>query len=75
MSDFSVAFDVWKAAVDAEIAKIAGGFTADDFSDWTYAEAFEDGAEPRQAAIDALANDPIGVDFLELAGLMDEVSW
>lgn len=75
MSNDLAAFNEWKAAVDAEIAKIAGGFTSDDFVDWTYAESFEDGVEPRQAAIDALANDPIGVGFLELAGLIDEVSW
>ena len=62
-------FDQWKALVDEEVTRITLAFTSEDFVDWTFAEAFEDGVEPRDAAHRALAQDHQGRSFLEFAGI------
>jgi hypothetical protein len=72
----SLTFRQWMRKVNAEIDGITDsmGLTSKDFADWNYAYAFEEGVEPRQAAIDALAEDDIGKQYLEAADLLDEVS-
>lgn len=69
-------FPKWMAAVDLFVDAITNkvGFTSEDFADWDFASAFEDGVEPRQAAIDMLAEDVTGAEFLEIANLTSEVS-
>lgn len=67
-------FSAWLDLVDAEVVKITlkasgVGLGREDFADWDYAPAFEDGLEPDQAARDLLAADTMGAGFLELAGL------
>lgn len=68
-------FAQWMKAVDAEVVKITGGLEAADFADWGFADAFEDGVEPRQAAIDMLAEDVTGAAILKTKGLEGEASW
>lgn len=69
-------FRAWMNQVDAFVDAITDtfGFTSEDFADWDFASAFEDGVEPRQAAIDMLAEDVTGAVFLEMNNLLGEVS-
>jgi hypothetical protein len=67
-------FSAWLDLLDAEVVRITSlqggvGLGREDFADWSFAEAFEDGLEPDQAARDMLAADVTGAGFLELAGL------
>lgn len=61
-------FTAWLAEVNAEVERITG-FDRDSFTDWHYADAFEDGVDAVDAARLALANDDIGREFLALAGI------
>ena len=72
--DGPLTFETWFGKVSAEVVKITG-LEAEDFADWGFADAFDDAVEPRQAAIDMLAQDSIGASFLELKGLQGEVSF
>lgn len=79
VGDFSagpMTFAAWMRQVDAFVDAITNnvGFTSEDFADWDFASAFEDGVEPRQAAIDMLAEDVTGAGFLEINNLLGEVS-
>lgn len=75
--DFAVGpltFSAWLDHVDVEVVRITSvgdgvGLSHQDFNDWSYAAAFEDGLEPVQAARDMLAEDVIGAQFLDLAGV------
>lgn len=64
-------FEAWAKLIDAEVEKLTG-FDREAFADWGYAEAFEDGVEPRDAAIAMLSRDHIGREFLALAGVEPE---
>lgn len=69
--DFQVGqltFEQWLDAIDVEVVRITG-LGREDFADWTYADAFEDGVEPAQAARDMLAEDSVGSQFLTIAGI------
>lgn len=68
-ADGAMTFDDWLVAVDREVVKITDGFGREDFADWGYADAFDDAVEPRQAAIDMLAADVTGREYLALAGI------
>jgi hypothetical protein len=74
--DGPLTFPKWMKRVDAFVDQITGkiGFTSEDFADWGFADAFEDGVEPRQAAIDMLAEDVTGHEFLKTNNLLGEVS-
>ncbi len=69
-------FTTWLQAVDREVDRISGGIglSRGDFSDWRYAGAFREGAMPRQAAIDMLAEDLNGAGYLRHAGIEDHAS-
>ena len=69
-------FTTWLQAVDREVDRISGGIglSRRNFSDWRYARAFREGAMPRQAAIDMLAEDLNGADYLRHAGIEDQAS-
>lgn len=47
-------FDEWMKQVDSEIEKHFG-LSSDDLPDWTYADAFEDGMKPEDAAQEAMS--------------------
>jgi len=67
-------FEQWRELLDKEVERITGGFSIDDFRDWHFADAFEDGIEPVEAAHMMLAEDHMGREFLALAGInLDEV--
>jgi hypothetical protein len=71
MTNNDTEFDAWMRRVNAEVDRITGcvGFTSEDFRDWGYRDAFDDGVEPVEAAHQALAEDVTGRGFLELAGI------
>ena len=68
-ADGAMTFDDWLAAINRHVEKFTGGMSREDFADWHYADAFEDAVEPRQAAIDMLAADSVGAQYLALAGI------
>lgn len=69
-------FADWLERVDQETVKITKSFGRDDFRDWEFADAFENGVEPRRAAIGMLSADgAIGQEFLRLAGIEPEEDW
>lgn len=70
----ALTFEQWLRAVDIEVVKITG-LSTEDFADWNFSDAYEDGIEPRQAAIDMLADDAIGLQFLKRHDLDGEVSF
>lgn len=61
-------FDAWMRLLDEEVQRITG-FTSGDFPDWHFVDCFEDGIEPIEAARQMLADDSLGIQFLELAGI------
>lgn len=48
-------FRSWMVEVDREI-QVRCGLQAEDIEDWTYRDAFDDGMDPEEAAIQALEN-------------------
>lgn len=64
----ALTFEQWLAAIEDEVVRITG-LGREDFTDWQYADAFEEGVEPVVAARDMLAADVLGAQFLELAGI------
>ncbi|MCX5516195.1 hypothetical protein C3941_19585 [Kaistia algarum] len=66
-----LAFEEWLKLIDAEVQKLTA-FGRDDFRDWEYADAYEAGVEPRDAAIAMLSEDHIGREFLALSGIEPE---
>lgn len=58
-------FALWLAIADARAVRICG-LGIFDIGDWTWADAYEDGWDPREAAIEALrADDTMGALFSE----------
>ena len=51
---YDAAFAVWMAKVDAKIAAKAFGLGSDDLPDCCYADWFEDGVSPSEAAAKAI---------------------
>jgi hypothetical protein len=64
-------FDQWLDRVDIETNRLTGGvgFTHEDFRDWNFADAYEDGIEPVDAAVSMLAEDVMGQGFLDALGM------
>mgnify|MGYP000992128027 CR=1 FL=1 len=53
-------FDQYKAEVDKQLTLIAG-VVSDDLMDWDYWEAWMDGQDPRECAIDVLEDNGYAV--------------
>lgn len=52
--DWQTRFEEWKARVD-RILLFSTGLTSDDLPDWGYADAFDAGLSPKEAAQSALS--------------------
>lgn len=68
-ADGDDAFAVWLVLVDRRITR-AVGVGLFDLADWPMRDAYEGGMSPREAALEALANDDTFAGLLEEAGLI-----
>lgn len=66
-------FKQWLDLVDSEVIRITGVFDRENFRDWAFADAFNNGVEPVDAARLMLAADgTVGREFLAQAGFSPE---
>ena len=64
----NLTYEEWYEEVNEIVSGLAAGFTQDDFTDWCSYDAWADGIEPEEAAIECLENDDIGRQFLAMHG-------
>lgn len=57
-------FRDWMSEVDVVISRVCG-LTSNDIADWRWRDAFEDGTEPKEAAMEALAEDGFPMDAVD----------
>jgi len=66
-----MSFQEWLKAVNKEVVKITEGqIGLFDLADWCSRDAFDDGLDPKEAALEAIQHDDLGGEFLANIGLV-----